>query len=156
MNGLVLWISGRPATSDTHSASKGSPAALSDLVRVWSVGARRGAGETFFTIWPSHCSGLGSGEAVSTGTTRCGEGPVVPDELDAPSMLLELPMELEPVRLELNERSTVCWRIGDTDRGGIVGCAREFELGAKTDGSGLTAVVAARSGGLVVDVVLVR
>lgn len=153
MNGLVLWISGL-ATSDTHSASKGS-AAFSDLVRECSDGARRGDGDTFFTICPSHCSGLGSGDAVSMGTTFCGVGPV-PTELDVASMLLET-MELEPGKVELNGRSTVCCLIGETDRGGIVGCAREFELGAKTGGSaGLTALVAARSGGLVVDDVLVR
>lgn len=153
MNGLVLWISGL-ATSDTHSASKGS-AAFSDLVRECSDGARRGDGDTFFTIWPSHCSGLGSGEAVSTGTTFCGEGPVTA-ELAVASMLL-VAIELEPGRAELYGRSTVCCLIGDSDRGGIVGCAREFELGAKTGGSdGLTATVAARSGGLVVDDVLVR
>lgn len=148
MNGFVLWISGL-ATSDTHSASKGS-AAFSDLVRVCSEGARLGDGDTFFTIWPSHCSGFGRGEAVSTGTTFCGEGPVPAD-----SMLLDA-LELELLSVEPKERSTVCCLIGDMDRGGTVGCVSEFELGTKTDGTGVTATVAIGSFGLVVGDVLVR
>uniref|UniRef100_A0A2M3ZWU1 Putative secreted peptide n=1 Tax=Anopheles braziliensis TaxID=58242 RepID=A0A2M3ZWU1_9DIPT len=67
MNGLVLCISGL-ATSPAHSASKGSPA-FSDFALLCNEGARLGEGETFFTICPSHCSGLGNGEAVSIGTT---------------------------------------------------------------------------------------
>lgn len=141
MNGLVLWISGL-ATSATHSASNGS-AALSDLVRECIDGARLGEGDTFFTIWPSHCSGLGSGEAVSTGTTFCGEGPVpIADADDEEASILLEAMEL-PVRVELSDRSTVCCRIGDTERGGIVGCERLLELGANTFGKGLMELVAA-------------
>lgn len=142
MNGFVLCISGF-ATSATHSASNGS-AALSDFARLCSEGARRGDGDTFFTIWPSHCSGLGSGDAVSIGTTTLEEV----DVLEAPTIvsvvtgnpplagivtavllllvllpiLLTLWVVLLLVLLPRADKSSVCCLFsGDIDRGGIVG-----------------------------------
>lgn len=146
MNGFVLCISGF-ATSATHSASNGS-AALSDLARLCNEGARRGDGETFFTICPSHCSGLGRGEAVSIGTTTLEEvamleeaptaivSNVVPgypplagivDVVVLPALallpvLLILCVVLLLALLPRADRSSVCCLFsGEIDRGGIVG-----------------------------------
>lgn len=144
----MLCISGF-ATSATHSASNGS-AAFSDLARLCSEGARRGDGETFFTICPSHCSGLGSGEAVSIGTTTLEVVAVLAEALTAivsavpgnPPLaaargkvdaLVLLAVALLPVLLILcvvlllallprADRSNVCCLLsGEIDRGGIVG-----------------------------------
>lgn len=99
---------------------------------------------------------MGSGEAVSTATTFCGEGlvAIVDEDDEEASMLLEA-TEL-PVRVELSDRSAVCCRFGDSERGGIVGCERVLELGTKTFGKGLMELVAAISAVLVVDDIFVK
>lgn len=145
MNGFVLCISGF-ATSATHSASNGSDA-LRDLARLCREGARRGDGDTFFTICPSHCSGLGSGEAVSIGTTTLeavavleeAATAIVPTAPGNPPLagiveaVVLLAVALLPVLLILcvvlllallsrADRSKVCCLLsGEIDRGGIVG-----------------------------------
>lgn len=134
MNGFVLWISGF-ATSDTHSASNGSPALFNDLARLCSDGARRGEGDAFFTICPSHCSGFGRGEAVSIGTTTLDdvatvtvEGSAVVALLLPPALSVVLLLRLLPLPPLLwlappsADRSSVCCLLsGERDRGGMIG-----------------------------------
>lgn len=153
MNGFVLCISGF-ATSDTHSASNGS-AAFSDLARLCSDGARRGEGDAFFTICPSHCSGFGNGDAVSIGTTTLdavdvADATIVSDVVAAAvagktpleaivgaALLLLVPLlpmlravlllALLPLRLPSADRSNVCCLLsGEIDRGGMVGTTDSF------------------------------
>uniref|UniRef100_A0A2M4DFP1 Putative secreted protein n=1 Tax=Anopheles darlingi TaxID=43151 RepID=A0A2M4DFP1_ANODA len=138
MNGLVLCISGL-ATSPAHSASKGSPA-FSDFALLCNEGARLGEGDTFFTICPSHCSGLGNGEAVSIGTTALLPLLLLADAVELEMAVLAIPPigMLSRVKLlpELTEAvvlllpllfrrldiSRVCCLFsGEIDRGGMFG-----------------------------------
>lgn len=137
MNGFVLWISGF-ATSETHSASNGSPALFNDLARLCRDGARRGEGDAFFTICPSHCSGFGRGDAVSIGTTTLDDVATVTAEGSAVAVVapvlvvVVLLLTLLPLPASADRSRVCCLLSGEIDRGGMIG---------PTDSVGRTAAV---------------
>jgi hypothetical protein len=75
MNGLVLWndvcgvlvFDTVDAFVQSDVVSNGSTSAI-DFDRDLNEGALFGAGDAFFTISVSHCSGFGRGSVVSIGT----------------------------------------------------------------------------------------